>query len=122
MDNQDVQSKKRGRPKKINSTNKDNSDNLNNITKVNITVDSDNYNMLKIIANVQDVTIKDILNNLIYQYVKDNLNIVKSIQRLKSKVKSVNIDKSDKPNNEDKQDNPDNIDSDTNSTNSDMPF
>ena len=117
MDNQDVQEvqkKKRGRkPKNLN--NSDIQDKLNNITKVNITVDSDNYNMLKIIANVQDVTIKDILNNLIYQYVQDNLNIVKSIQRLKSKVKSVNIDKSDKHNNEDKQDNPDNIDSD-------MPF
>ena len=89
------------------------SDNENKQTNLNIAIDSNIVNMLKIIANANNMTMKDLVTKVLFDFTDKYANNIKIINRQRDKLKLDYFNKST---------NPDNVDNDTNSTNSDMPF
>ena len=98
-------------PRPKNKTTK--SDNENKQTNLNIAIDSNIVNMLKIIANANNMTMKDLVTKVLFDFTDKYANNIKIINRQRDKLKLDYFNKST---------NPDNVDNDTNSTNSDMPF
>ena len=92
------------------------SDNDNKQTNLNIAIDSNIVNMLKIIANANNITMKDLVTKVLSDFTDRYSNNIKIINRQRDKLKLDYFNKSDKSNNEDNTDNP------PKSTNPDMPF
>ena len=101
------------------------SDNDNKQTNLNIAIDSNIVNMLKIIANANNITMKDLVTKVLSDFTDRYSNNIKIINRQRDKLKLDYFNKSDNEDNTDNQSkstNPDNIDNVDSDTNSDMPF
>ena len=112
------------------------SDNENKQTNLNIAIDSNIVNMLKIIANANNITMKDLVTTILTKFTDNHVNSIRIINRQRDKLKldyfnksnnedntdnppkSTNLDNIDNSDNQSDYDNPDNIDN----VDSDMPF